>query len=399
MRPLDALALAAGALLTQKRRTLLSLLGVSIGVAAVVLLTALGEGARRYVAAQFEGIGTNVLVALPGKVKTGGMPGLGNTTSDLTLSDALAVRRAVPQARASAPLVVGAEAVAHGARSRNAMIAGTTDEMLTIRGLAVASGGFLPAAEWDRGANVIVLGARLAAELFPGESPLGAQVRVGDWRMRVIGVLRPRGVHMGADLDEAAFVPVATAMRMFDRTSLFRILLMLRAPADVEVARRAVDGVLRERHGREDFTLITPDAVLGALTKILTALTLALAGIAAISLFVAGIGIMNVMLVSVSERRAEIGLWKAIGAEPRQIVLLFLLEAALISGTGGLLGAGLGWALSGVARGVFPTFPASPPGWAVGAALGTALLVGVVFGALPARSAVRLDPVVALSKR
>lgn len=399
MRFSDAIGFAAGALATQRRRTLLSLLGVSIGVAAVVLLTALGEGARGFVAAQFEGIGTNVLAVVPGKVKTGGLPAVGNTTTDLSIADAVALRRALPRARESAPLVVGIDEVAYGSRARSAMLLGTTSGMLEIRGLSIASGSFLPEGDWDRGANVVVLGSRTAAELFPGESPLGAQVRVGDWRLRVIGVLSERGLHMGANLDEAVFVPVATGMRMLDRSSLFRVLLMLRSPDDVEPARRTVDALLRDRHGRDDFTLITPDAVIGALTRILTVLTLALSGIAAISLGVAGIGIMNVMLVSVSERRAEIGLWKAVGAAPAQVVWLFLLEAALISGTGGLFGAGLGWLLAGATRGVFPTFPAQPPLWAVGAALATSVVVGVVAGSLPARSAARLDPVVALSRR
>jgi putative ABC transport system permease protein len=400
VRSFDALSLAFGALASQRRRTLLSLLGVTVGVAAVVLLTALGQGARSFVEAQFAGIGTNVLAIVPGKVKTaGGLPGIGNTTSDLTLADAQALRRALPHAQSAAPLVVGVEDVQFEARSRNAAVLGTTSEMLEIRGLRVAYGSFLPQGDWERGENVVVLGAKTARELFGGESGLGSRVRIGDWRLRVIGVLEHRGLHMGANLDEAAFVPAATAMRMFDRRSLFRVLLMLRSPAELERARVVADRILRERHGREDFTLITPDAIIGSLTKILGVLTLALTGIAAISLGVAGIGIMNVMLVSVSERRAEIGLLRAIGAARVHIVTLFLLEAALLSVAGGVLGVALGWVLAGMARGFFPTFEAVPPGWAIGAALGVALVVGLGFGVFPARNAARLDPVLALSKR
>jgi putative ABC transport system permease protein len=400
MRAFDALALAAGALTSQRRRSLLSLLGVTVGVAAVVLLTALGQGARSFVEAQFSGIGTNVLAVVPGKVKTaGGLPGIGNTTSALTIADAQALQRALPRAQAAAPLVLGAEDVRFGARARNAAVLGTTFEMLEIRGLRVAYGEFLPTGDWERGENVVVLGAKTALELFGGESGLGEQVRIGDWRLRVIGVLESRGMHMGADLDEAAFVPVSTAMRMFDRNSLFRVLLMLRSPAELEHARVVADHLLRERHGREDFTLVTPDAIIGSLTKILGVLTLALSGIAAISLGVAGIGIMNVMLVSVSERRAEIGLLRAIGATRAHVVALFLLEAALLSVAGGLFGVAFGWLLSLVARGLFPTFETTPPGWAIGAALAVALLVGLGFGVFPARNAARLDPVLALSKR
>lgn len=400
MKGWDAAAFAVGALATQKRRTLLSLLGVSVGVAAVVLLTALGQGARAFVEAQFEGIGTSVMVVVPGKVETfGGLPGIGNSTSDLTLDDAAALQRALPGLRSSAPLVIGVDDVQHQARSRSAMVLGTSQEMLELRGLKLAYGSFLPAGDWSRGENVVVLGARTARELFGAENVLGKQIRIGDWRLRVLGVLEERGVHMGADLDEAAFVPVATAMRMFDRRSLFRILLMLNSNEGLEPARDVVRSVLIERHGREDFTLITPDAVVGSLTRILTALTLALSGIAAISLGVAGLGIMNVMLVAVSERRAEIGLLRAIGAGRPQIVALFVLEAALLSAAGGVLGVAAGWALSRAARGFYPQFEASPPAWAVLAAVGVALLVGVVFGVLPARNAARLDPVLALSRR
>lgn len=399
MRFGDAIGFAAGALTTQTRRTILSLLGVSIGVAAVVLLTALGEGARGYVAAQFAGIGTNVLAVVPGKVKTGGMPPIGNTTTDLSIADAQALVRALPRARAAAPLVVGLDEVAHGSRARSAMLAGTTAEMLEIRGLELASGEFLPEGDWDRGGNVVVLGARTASELFPGESPLGAQVRVGDWRLRVIGVLQERGMHMGSNLDEAVFVPVATGMRMLDRSSLFRVLLMLRSTDDIEPARRTVDRVLRERHGREDFTLITPDAVIGALTQILSVLTLALSGIAAISLGVAGIGIMNVMLVSVSERTREIGLLKSLGARDAQIRTVFLAEAVLLSTTGGLAGLAIGWLVVRAIPLLFPSFHPAPPGWAVLSAVAVSVGVGAVFGLLPAAQATRLDPLSALSKR
>lgn len=400
MSTLDAVAMAFSALATQRRRTLLSLLGVSVGVAAVVLLTALGQGARTFVEAQFEGIGTSVLAIAPGKVETfGGLPGIGNSTSDLTLDDALALQRRLPGVRATAPLVVGVDEVQYGSLSRSAIVLGASHEMAKVRGLELAYGAFLPAGDWERGENVVVLGARTARELFGAENALGRQIRIGDWRLRVLGVLESRGVHMGADLDESAFVPVALAMRMFDRRSLFRILLMLNAADGLDRAREVARSVLIERHGREDFTLITPDAVLGSLTRILTVLTLALSSIAAISLGVAGLGIMNVMLVSVSERRSEIGLLRAIGAARAQIVALFLLEAALLSVAGGALGVALGWALSRAARELYPEFESSPPPWAIAAALGVALLVGLVFGVLPARNAARLDPALALSRR
>lgn len=400
MRPFDVLAFAAGALRGHRLRTGLSLLGVAIGVAAVVSLTALGEGARRYVIGEFASVGSNLVVVLPGKTETtGGMPGIGGVPNDLTLADAEAVRRGVREVNAAAPLVMGTETVASGERRRQVAVLGTSHEMREIRRLTIASGSFLPPLPWDRGAAVAVLGAKTAAELFPGLDPLGRVVRIGDWRLRVVGTLAPRGQQMGVDMDDVAVVPVATAMRMFNRTSLFRLLLQVRAHDDLSRASAAVLRLVAERHGEEDVTVITQDAVVGAFDSILGALTRALGGIAAVSLAVAGVGIMNVMLVSVSERTREIGLLKALGAGRGQILAAFLAEAVLISSVGGLLGLGLGFLAVRALVAVYPAFPAWPPTWAVLAALALSVAVGVVFGVLPARRATRLDPVAALAGR
>jgi putative ABC transport system permease protein len=378
----------------------MSLLGVAIGVAAVVTLTALGEGARRYVVGQFASVGTNLLIVVPGRTETtGGMPGMGGVPNDLTLDDARAVLRAVPEIDKAAPLVMGTETVAFGERRRQVALVGGTHEMLEVRRLGVASGRFLPPLEWDRSSPVTVLGQKSAAELFPGRDPVGEIVRVGDWRMRVIGVLASRGQQLGVDMDDVAIVPVATAMKMLNRRSLFRLLLQVDTHADLDRAKERVVRLIAERHGEEDVTGITQDAVLGAFTSILGALTLALAGIASVSLAVAGVGIMNVMLVSVSERTREIGLLKALGAGRRQILLAFLAEAVLLSTTGGLLGLLVGWlAVRGLVA-VYPALPATPPPWAVVAAFSLSVAVGAVFGVLPARRATRLDPVAALSGR
>jgi putative ABC transport system permease protein len=224
-------------------------------------------------------------------------------------------------------------------------------------------------------------------------------VRVGDWRMRVIGVLERRGEQVGFDMDDLVVVPVATGMRIFNRTSLFRVLLGVGAHRDLDAAcSRAVD-ILTERHGEEDVTCITQESVVSALSSILTALTLALGGIAAVSLSVAGIGIMNLMLVSVSERTREVGLLKAVGAGNGQILAVFLAEAILIASMGGLLGLSLGWASIRILVLLYPAFPAATPVWAVVAALATAVCLGALFGVLPARRAARLDPVAALAGR
>jgi len=400
VRATDVFGFASRALRGHRVRTGMSLLGVSIGVAAVIALTALGEGARLYVVGQFASIGTNLLIVLPGKTETtGGMPGFGGVPNDLTLADAEAVVQAIPEIEKGSPIAVGTETVAHGERRRQVAIIGTTHEMLELRRLSLAQGRFLPPLEWDRGSPVTVIGTTLAGELFPGESPLGRIVRIGEWRMRVVGVLTPRGEQLGIDMDDVAMVPVATAMKMLNRRSLFRVLLQVRGHAELDLARDKVTRLLTERHGEEDVTCITQDAVLTALDSILGALTMALGGIAAISLAVAGVGIMNVMLVSVSERTREVGLLKALGAGRGQILALFLTEAVLISSAGGLLGLAFGWGAVAALVAMFPALPATPPTWAVGAALALSVAVGAGFGVLPARRATRLDPVAALAGR
>ena len=396
MTTTDLLRFAFGALSGHRLRTFLSLLGMAIGVAAVVTLTALGEGARRYVIEQFASIGTNLLIVVPGKSETTGIPGVGASAHDLTLQDSQTIAR-LPEAEKVAPMVVGTESVAHGARRRQVVIAGTTREFLEVRKLAMEKGDFLPAEEIARGRPVVVLGPKVARELFAAEEPVGQVVRIGGWRMRVIGVLAHRGVQLGMDLDDLALVPVATGMRMFDRRSLFRIMVQVRGTTPLETAKSKVIQTLAERHGEEDVTVLTQDAVVATFSQILGVLTLAVGAIAAVSLSVAGIGIMNVMLVSVSERTREVGLLRAVGVGRRQVLAVFLTEAALLSAAGGLLGLGVGFAAVRILVQLFPALPASPPLWAVFASLGLAMGVGVLFGLLPARRAARLDPVLALS--
>ena len=400
MSVLDLVGFAVGALRGHRLRTGLSLLGVAIGVAAVVTLTALGEGARRYVLGQFASVGTNMVIVLPGKTETAGaMPGIGGVPHDLTLDDALAVARGVREVDKLAPMVVGTETVAYEERRRQVALFGSTHEALEVRRLGIAQGRFLPPLAWDRGAPIAVLGSNTARELFPAADPVGQVVRVGDWRMRVIGVLEPRGQQLGVDMDDVVIVPVATAMKMLNRSGLFRLVIQVRSYADLQRTKQAVIRLLRERHGEEDVTVITQDAVVSAFSSILRALTMALGGIAAVSLAVAGVGIMNVMLVSVSERTREVGLLKALGAGRGQILAAFLAEAILISSAGGLLGLALGWAAVLVLVAVYPALPASPPLWAVLAAFSLSVAVGGLFGVLPARRATRLDPVAALAGR
>jgi putative ABC transport system permease protein len=394
----DALRFAGTALLQNRRRSALSLLGVAIGVVAVVSLTAVGEGALRYVTGQFARLGSSLVIVVPGKNETtGGVPhGIGGIPNDLTMEDAVAIERRVREVRAAVPITLGTDSVSFEQRSRQTPIVGATAEFERIQSLEVALGGFLPPGDIDRGAPIAVLGHTVARELFGTANPLGESVRIGGWRMRVVGVLARRGTQIGLKVDESVFVPAATGMRMGNRSSLSRVMLDLHPRADPDRAIAHVRELLTERHDEEDFTCISQEAVLASLGSILRVLTLVLAGIAAVSLAVAGIGIMNVMLVSVSERTDEVGLLKALGASRRQILTVFLLEAILLSLLGGVVGLGAGLALVRLGVVLYPAVPAAAPLWAIAAVLALSLATGVLFGVLPAWRAARLDPVAAL---
>jgi putative ABC transport system permease protein len=402
MKLADTLSLAWGSLAHQPRRTALIALAMSIGVAAVVVLTALGEGARRYVLEQFASLGTNLLIVLPGRAETtGAAPGVlsGQTTRDLTLADADAVARLRGVARV-APLNVGVAQVARGALSREAVLLGSTAAMLEIRHMRLTQGRYLPPGPSDQATPVCVLGERIRAELFGSGNALGEWVRIGDRRFRVLGVLSSQGQQMGFNTDETVAIPVAAAQQLFNTESLFRILVEARGRAAVPEVKERMLELLKTRHeGEADVTVITQDAVLATFDRILTALTLAVSGIAAISLGVAGVLIMNVMLVSVAQRRSEIGLLKALGAPATSVRRLFLAEAGLIAGLGAVGGVVLGMAASFVLGRLYPALPIIAPLWAVAAAVATALVAALLFAWLPARRAARLDAALALARR
>ncbi|MFT3849507.1 MAG: ABC transporter permease [Propionivibrio sp.] len=402
MRPSDLICFARDAATGNPLRTALLVLAMSIGVAAVVVLTALGDGARRYVVDQFSALGTNLVIVLPGRSETGGFnPGnaITSTPRDLTIDDAQSLLRA-PSVRRVAPLAVGTSEISYGGRLREVMVAGTTANYIEVRTLKLAQGRFLSPGDWRRGASEAVIGARIRDELFGAEPALGKLIRVGDRRFRIVGIMASTGQGLGMNTDEIVLVPVALAQAMFNSNTLFRVLVEAHDREAIEPAKAQVAEMIKQRHeGEEDVTVITQDAVLATFDRLLGALTLAVAGIAAISLAVAGILVMNVMLVSVTQRTAEIGLLKALGATGGTIRTAFLTEAAMLSLAGALLGYLLGQAGALVLRQLYPAFPAYPPDWAVLAGLGTALATGILFGVLPARRAARLDPVQSLAKR
>jgi putative ABC transport system permease protein len=401
MRFPDVLRFARDAAGGYPLRTGLSVLAMAIGVAAVVVLTALGDGARRYVVDQFSALGSNLVIVLPGRSATGGFSpanALTTTPRDLTVDDAFALTR-LPSVRRVAPLSAGNSEINANGRLREVVVAGTAAPYLDIRSFKMAQGRFLPEADWNRGAPVAVIGSKIQEEIFGNRPAVGELIRLGDRRLRVVGVLKSVGQGLGMNTDEVVFVPVSLAQSMFNTNTLFRVLIEARSRDDIEAVKREVSALLKTRHGNEeDVTVITQDAVLATFDKLLRALTAAVAGIAAISLAVAGILVMNVMLVAVTQRTAEIGLLKALGARGTTIRDAFMAEAAMLSLFGAFTGYGLGLFGAFVLRQMYPVFPAYPPDWAVIAALGTALGTGMLFGIMPARRAARLDPVQALMK-
>ena len=262
------------------------------------------------------------------------------------------------------------------------------------------TGRYLPEGAGERDRAYCVIGAKVQRELFGGRNPLGEMLRVGDDRYRIIGVLAPRGTSLGIDMDDSVHVPIARHLRMFNRRGVFRVMVEVTAHGEMDAVRRDILRLVAERHdGEEDVTVITQDAVVSTFGRVLGMLTAVIAGIAAISLSVAGLGVMNVMLVSVSERIGEIGLLKALGATSGQVLRVFLVEAAILTTLGGAAGVAFAFATTRVLQRIYPAFPIDPPGWAVAAALLVSVAVGLTFGAVPARRAARQDPVLALSRR
>jgi len=401
MRAGDIIQFSTKALSGYSVRTLLMILAMAIGVASVILLTSLGEGARMYVTREFSSLGTYILIVLPGRSETTGGPPplLGETPRELTLEDALFLTRN-SVIRRVAPITVGSAPVSWKYRNREVTILGSTETLFDIRQLSMSQGRFLPPGDPTRGSAVCVLGYKLKKELFGNQSPLGEWVRIGDRRFRIIGILAKKGQSLGLDMGDVAIVPVASAQALFNTSGLFRVLVQANGRNAVQKAKKTILSEIRKRHeGEDDVTVITQDALLATFDRILLAMTLSVAGIAAISLSVAGILIMNVMLIAVSQRTAEVGLLRAIGAPSNQILRLFLSESAILS----LIGAAFGIILAfigvwGISH-AYPEFPIAVPAWALGAAVFVALLTGLIFGVLPARRAARLDPVQALSRR
>lgn len=401
MKITDIIRFAFRASIGYPTRTLLMLLAMAIGVGSVVILSTLGDGARNYVVGQFSNLGTNLLIVLPGRSETVGGPPplLGVTPRDLTLDDAMALLRS-SNIRYVAPISMGAAPVSRGQLEREVTILGSTPHLFQIRQLSMAGGRFLPEGDTTRAAAVCVLGYKIKQELFGNNSALGEMVRIGDRRFQVVGVLAKKGQSLGMDMADIVVIPVASAQALFNSASLFRIMIEANDRDAISRAKNTVLKIIRERHdGEDDVTVISQDAILATFDRIFTALTLTVTGIAAISIAVAGILIMNVMLIAVSQRRTEVGLLKAIGAPSGQIITLFLAESAILSIIGAALGLLLAAGVTWVVARLYPDFPLDVPLWSLWAAVGVSVATGLVFGVMPAMRAARLDPVLSLSRR
>jgi putative ABC transport system permease protein len=397
----DTVNQAYAAIKTQPVRVLLIILAMSIGITSVTVLTALGESARRYIVNEFQALGTHLIIVLPGRNETtGGQPPIfGETPRDLTLADAaaLSISRNIA---AIAPVSIGVAPVSIKGLEREATIIGSTAAFRQVRHLNLAQGRFLPETDVGKALPVCVIGQTIKDEMFAQQQALGQWLRISDRRYRVIGVLASEGQSIGVDFDDMVIIPVASAQTLFNRYSLFRILVEAKSKEAMYKAVDEIRAIITARHeGEDDVTLITQDSVVSTFDDILTALTLTVASIASISLAVAGILVMNVMWVSVTQRTAEIGLLKALGATRRQLISLFLMEAVILSVAGAVAGMVLGKIVLLALQTAYPDFPLFLPVWAIWAALAVALLTALIFGVLPARKAANMDPVTALNKR
>ena len=396
MRVADFIHIATSSIRAQWMRTQLTALGIAVGIAAVILLTSIGEGVHQFVMAEFTQFGTNLIGINPGKATThGAAVGVFGTVRPLTIADATALEK-LPQVRASVPLVQGNAEVKGAGRSRRTTIYGVGPDMPEAFRFKVASGHFLPRDDPDTPRAYAVLGSKVKQELFGNTNPLGERIRVGGNRFRVIGVMEPKGQLLGFDLDDTVYLPAARALELFNRTSLIEIdILYAEGAPEAEVV-AGIRRVIKARHGRDDVTITTQAQMLEVLGSVLDVLTLAVGGLGAISLIVGGVGILTIMTIAVTERTPEVGLLRALGATRVQILSLFLGEALVLAVIGGTMGLALGIGGARLLALSLPALPVHTPlNYAVLALL-LAVAIGLIAGGLPARRAASLDPVAAL---
>jgi putative ABC transport system permease protein len=392
----DSINLALRAITAHRLRSFLTLLGIAVGIAAVILLTSIGAGIHRFVLAEFSQFGTNVIGITPGRTEaSGGPPGLPASARPLSFEDAQALAR-VPNVVGVVPTASGNAEVAANGRVRRTTIFGGNAAMLHVFNVKVRVGQFLPEEEGGAARNLVVLGPTLKAELFGADNALGARLRIGGLQFRVVGVLEPKGQFLGIDLDDTAYIPAARALELFNRDGLTEIHLSYGEGASSAHVAAEAKKLLSARHGREDFTVTTQEEMLRTLGNILDILTMAIGGLGSISLLVGGVGIVTIMTIAVAERTSEVGLMLALGAQRRTILGLFLGEAVVLAVLGGALGLALGIGLAQAIHAVVPALPVHTPVGYAALAVGLSAVIGLAAGVLPARRASKLDPVESL---
>ena len=392
----DFVRFTLASLVAHRLRTILTALGIAVGIAAVILLTSIGEGLHRFVIAEFTQFGTNSISVSPGRIQTHGASlGAVNTVRPLSIEDAIALKRA-PWVQVTDPLVQGNAEVVYAGKSRRVTLYGVGSDSTRAFNTRVASGEFLPPDEPRAARALAVLGSKVANELFGADNPLGARMRVGGERYRVVGVMESKGQVLGFDLDDTVFIPVARALDMFNRESLMEIRVIYEPTAPLAEVEAGIRRILVARHGAEDFTVTPQQKMLEVFGTVLDAITFAVAAIGGISLVVGGVGILTILTIAVAERTTEIGLLRAVGATQRAILGLFLGEAVLLAAIGGVSGLALGWSGALLLALVFPALPVHTPWLYAVLAEVVAVAVGLAAGVLPARRAARLDPLEAL---
>jgi putative ABC transport system permease protein len=395
MRYADLISLSYRTVLSHKLRSLLTALGIIIGIAAVVVLTSIGRGIHSFVLAEFTQFGTNLISVHPGKTTTFGVSGATiSTVRPLVLADVISLSK-VENIIAASPLVQGNARIEARDKQRRTNVLGVGSAVPEIWRIKAVSGRFLPAEESNPRAFA-VLGNKLAAELFGAANPLGQRIRIGSDRFRVIGVMEKKGQMVGFDMDDTIYIPAAKALELFDRESLMEIHLLYNANARVAEVEKAIKRNLIARHGSEDFTLVTQNQMLKSMDSILSILTLAVAALGSISLLVGSVGILTIMTIAVSERISEIGLLRAVGAERRTIFQMFLCEALALSAAGGFCGVLLGIAIVKALDAALPALPVELAWAYIAAAFVVSLLIGVAAGVVPAMKAAQMEPLEAL---
>lgn len=392
----DIVKLSLSSLIDQRMRSFLTILGISVGIASVVLLTSIGEGIQKFTLAEFTQFGTNLVAINPGRSTTLGTSGaIINNVRPLSIADEESLKR-IPGVVDTVSVIQGNGPVEFAKRSRRTTILGVGPAASKVWQIKVVKGRFLPLDDSRAARAFVVLGSKVKDELFHDTNPLGQIVRVAGERYRVIGVMESKGQMLGFDLDDAVYIPTVRAMSLFNLQSLMEIDLLYQNDLQSKTISERARKLLKNRHGTEDFTITTQEEMLEVLGSVLGVLTMAVGGLGAISLLVGGVGVLTIMTIAVNERTPEIGLFRAIGADRKQILWLFIGEAAVLAGIGGLagliLGAGISWLL-----GVFvPALPTHTPWlYAVYAEI-LAIGIGFLAGVLPARHAARLNPVEAL---